>query len=122
MRGDVSEEDGDFPTQKEKPASDERILGEGDFVKGVLRKSKSEQDNKLAISEIIRQVEGDSGVVFEEIRSKSQARQTVRAGVMYCYLAKERCGASGAQLMKQLRLSSGAISLLTRRGRQLFNN
>ena len=122
VRGDILEVDEDFPTQKEKPASDERILGEGDFVKSVLGKSKDEQDGKLAVSEIIRQVEGASGVTFEEIRSKSQARQTAKARALYCYLAKERCGLSGAQLMRQLRLSSGAISHLTHRGRQLFNN
>ena len=122
VRGDVLKVDEDFPTQKEKPASDERILGDGDFVKGVLRKSKGEQENKLAINEIIKQVERDSGVAFEEIRSRGQARQTVKARAMYCYLAKERCGVSGAQLTKQLRLSSGAISYLIRRGHQLLKN
>jgi putative transposase len=121
VRGDALEVGEDFRTQKEKPASDERILGEGDFVKGVLRKSNDSQGSKLSISEIIKQVERDSGVAFEEIRSRGQARQTVKARAMYCYLAKEWCGLSGAQLMKQLRLSSGAISHLTRRGTNFLN-
>jgi hypothetical protein len=78
--------------------------------------------NKLAVDEIIKRVEKDSGVAFEKIMSKSQARQTVKARAMYYDLAKERCGVNGAQLMKQLRLSSGANSHLAHRGRQFFNN
>jgi hypothetical protein len=39
--------------------------------------------------------------------------------VLYCYLAKEHCGTIGIQLMKQLRLASGAIFYLISRGREI---
>jgi hypothetical protein len=55
---------------------------------------------------------------FSDIFNKSQIRQVVKARALYCYLAKERCGMSGAQLTKQLGLTSGAISHLTYKGRE----
>ena len=108
-------------TKEEEERSDERILGDGDFVNAILRKVQGEPVNKVRIEEIMKHVEKDSGVRFEEIMSKSQTRRIVKARAMYCYLAKERCGVNGAQLMKQLRLTSGAISQLVYKGRKLLN-
>jgi chromosomal replication initiation ATPase DnaA len=51
----------------------------------------------LAVDEIIKRLEKDSGVAFEKIMSKNQVRQTVKARAMYYYLAKERCTMNGAQ-------------------------
>ncbi len=62
----------------------------------------------------------DTGVRPEDIFSKSQVRQVVKARALSCYLAKERCGVSGVQLMEQLRLTSGAISHLVYKGREFY--
>ena len=59
-----------------------------------------------------------TGVRQEEMSSRSQNRQVVKARALYCYLAKERCGLSGAQLMQQLGMTSGAISHLVSKGRE----
>lgn len=99
--------------------SDERILGSGLFVESVLRRVESMQNRKVPLEEVIEQVEKKSGVKFEEIASKSQARHVVKARALYCHLAKECCGVSGAHLMRQLNLTSGAISHLVYKGRDL---
>lgn len=109
------------PERDENAVSDERILGEGDFVKAVLGRVGPER-SRVEIEEIVDQLERGSGVRFEEILSKCQTRPVVQARAMYCYLAKERCRMSGAELAGQLRLSSGAISLLFYRGRELVKN
>jgi hypothetical protein len=121
MREAQSSEDRELMAKEKTEISDERILGGGFFVESVLRRVESEQKRKVPLEEVIDQVEKKSGVKFEEITSKNQARHVVKARAMYCHLAKERCGVSGAELMRQLRLSSGAISHLVYKGRDLFN-
>lgn len=112
-------EDGTGPARKDEDwVSDERILGEGDFVKAVLDRVEPER-SRVEIEEIVDQVERGVGVQFEEILSKCQRRRVVEARAVYCYLAKEHCGMSGEDLARQLRLSSGAISQLFYRGREL---
>ena len=120
---EVQSSDGRELMAKEKTEiSDARILGGGLFVESVLRKVENEQYRKVPLEEVIDQVEKRSGVKFEEIASKSQARHVVKARAMYCHLAKERCAVSGGQLMRQLKLTSGAISHLIYKGRDLFSS
>jgi putative transposase len=105
----------------EKELSDERILGDGEFVASILKKAESEPAINLSLEEVTKRVRENTGVGAEEIFSKSQMRLVVKARALYCYLAKERAGMSGAKLMKQLRLTSGAISHLVNKGRELEN-
>ena len=122
MKGTQSSENRELMVKEKKELSDERILGGGCFVESVLRRVEGEQIRKVLLEEVIDQVEKKSGVKFGEIASKTQARHVVKARAMYCYLAKERCGVSGAKLMRQLKLTSGAISLLVYKGRDLFKD
>ena len=105
--------------QEGKEEFDERILGGGDFVASVLKEADGKENKKLTPEEVMKAVVEATGVRQEDISSRSQNRQVVKARAMYCYLAKERCGVSGEQLMKQLRMTSGAISHLVSRGREL---
>lgn len=104
---------------KTEEASDERILGNGDFVRVILGKIGTHPRRKTKVEEIVKEVEKKLGIPIHEILGKSQARRVVKARALYCYLAKERCGLSGTQLMEELRLSSGAISYLAQKGREL---
>jgi PIN domain nuclease of toxin-antitoxin system len=99
---------------------DERILGGGDFVASVLREVDDKKDKNLSLDEVMKAVVEATGVRPEDMSSRSQNRQLVKARALYCYLVKERCGVSGAQLMKQLKMTSGAISHLVCKGRE-FN-
>ena len=100
-------------------AFDERVLGRGDFVASVLREAENRPQFKGTLEEAMKQVMRDTGIEAEAILSSSRVREVVRARALYCHLAKERYGARGTQLMKQLRLSSGAISHLVSQGKEM---
>jgi putative transposase len=104
-----------------KEEFDERILGDGDFVASVLKEADGQiqKGKKISPDAVIKAVIEATGISREEIRSRSQNRQVVKARALYCYLAKERCGLSGAMLMQQLGMTSGAISHLVSKGREL---
>jgi chromosomal replication initiation ATPase DnaA len=102
---------------------DERILGDGDFVESVLRRREKEPwEKKVSLDEVLGVVREKTGVGEKEIRSRSQVRKVVKALALYCYLAREKSGLSGAGLMKQLRMTSGAISSLVSRGKGYFES
>lgn len=107
-------------TQKEEGREefDERILGVGDFVTSVLNEAKGPREKKVSPNEVMKVVVEATGVRLEDLLSRSQVRQLVKARALYCYLVKERCGMSGVKLMKQLRMTSGAISYLVSKGRE----
>ncbi|RPI99521.1 MAG: hypothetical protein EHM36_15870, partial [Deltaproteobacteria bacterium] len=113
---------GDFRGTGEREAFDERVLGRGDFVLSVLRQAdeRPQPKSKGTLDEAMKQAVKDTGIEAEDIVSSSRVRKVVRARALYCYLAKEHCGTSGSQLMKQLRLSSGAISHLAAQGREIY--
>ncbi len=54
-------------------------------------------------------------------RAKSLSRKTsiARARALYCYLRKIKGGVSGAHVMRELGISSGAASYLVYRGREV---
>ncbi|MBM4333822.1 MAG: transposase [Deltaproteobacteria bacterium] len=106
--------------EEEKEGFDDRILGSGDFVESVLKDADSKKVEKVSLEEVMGHVIEKTGVRAGDIFSRSQVRQEVKARALYCYLAKERCGVSGAQLMKQLGLTSGAISHLVYKGREYY--
>jgi len=100
---------------------DERILGDGDLGESVLRRREKEpREKKVSLDEVLGVVREKTGVGEKEIRSRSQVRKVVKARALYCYLAREKIGLSGAGLMKQLRMTSGAISSLVSRGKEYF--
>jgi REP element-mobilizing transposase RayT len=106
----------------EKESWDERILGDGDFVDSVLRvEGRDGKEARMFFSEAVKFVKGKTGVGLEVIRSRSRVREVVKARGLYCYLAKEKGGVTGAQLMKELSLSSGAISHLVSLGSKVYS-
>ena len=109
-----------FLRNEEKGEFDDRILGGGDFVASVLKEIDGKKNKKLSLEEVMKHMVEETGVRPEDIFRKSQVRQVVKARALYCYLAKDRCGVSGAQLMKQLGLTSGAISHLVYKGREFY--
>lgn len=82
-------------------AFDERVLGRGEFVMSVSRQADNQPKLKGTLDEAMNQAVKDAGIDAKDVFSRNRVRKVVRAGALYCYLAKERCGASGAQLMKQ---------------------
>jgi chromosomal replication initiation ATPase DnaA len=96
-------------------------LGGGDFVDSVLKGvGREERKPGMSLSEAVQFVKRKTGVGLEDMRSRSRARKVVKARRLYCYLAKEKGAATGAHLLKELGLSSGAISYLVALGRKLY--
>jgi len=91
-----------------------------DYEDFLSRLEKVLEISKVSPEELVKQVIMGTDSRPEDIFSRSQVRQVVKAGALYCYLAKERGRMSGGQLMRQLRLTSGAISHLVVRGRELY--
>jgi hypothetical protein len=75
----------------------------------------------MSLSEAVKFVNRKTGVGLEAMRSRSRVRAVVKARGLYSYLAKEKGGINGAQLMKELSLSSGANSHLVSQGSRVYS-
>jgi len=95
------------------------FIDKRDYEDFLSRLEKALEISKVSPEELVKQVIMGR-VRREEIFSRSQVRQVVKARALYCYLAKERGRMNGGQLMRQLRLTSAAISHLVIRGRELY--
>lgn len=104
----------------EKELFDDRVLGSGDFVESVLKEDAGE-NRKADKAEVIAEVLKLTGLGKDYISKHDRTPDTVTAKAVYCYLMREKAGASGVDLMKELGLSSGAISHLCQKGRKLFD-
>ena len=104
----------------EKELSDERVLGDGGFVESVLKGLDIQENRKADKTEIIAEVLKLTGFKKDVIFKRNRTPDTVTAKALYCYLMRE-AGAKGVDLMKEFRLSSGAISHLCQKGRALHD-
>jgi len=102
---------------------DSRILGTGDFVEGVLKEVEPSDkiEKNMTREEALLETERITGVKAEKVMSSSRERKTSSGRAVYCYLMKEKGKVSGAKLMKELGISSGGISMLVQRGRDIVN-
>ena len=112
--------------EEEKELSDARILGDGEFAESILNlKGKEKIPRQMSLAQIAGWVQAKTGVESgRKIRSLSRARKIAKARALYCFLAKEKGGVRGSELMKDLRLTSGAVSHLVSVGREIgqFHN
>ena len=103
--------------------SDERILGDGDFVSQVLAEAKESLEKRHALrargmdlKKIARKVSELMGVKPEDVRAKGKYPRIVDARSLFCYWAVRELGVSMASLGSELGLSIPAISKSVRRG------
>ncbi|HAH32463.1 MAG TPA: hypothetical protein DCL44_09155 [Elusimicrobia bacterium] len=66
--------------------------------------------------EVLSEVARVTGVSKEDLLSSGRQPRIARGRAVYCYLRKAAGGVSGAVLMKELRISSGAVSCLSHIG------
>ncbi len=104
----------------DKELFDVRVLGSGDFVAAVLKELDADKNRKAGKAEIIEEVVKITGLRKDFIFKHDRTPDTVAAKSAYCYLMREKGGAKGVDLMKELGLSSGAISHLLRKGRAML--
>jgi hypothetical protein len=103
----------------EKELYDDRILGDGNFVETILKESENVAITGMGREEILKEAQLLSGEKAGLIFNGGRTRAAVKIRAVYCFLSGERRGLKGTDLMRELSLSSGAISYLRRLGRRL---
>jgi REP element-mobilizing transposase RayT len=103
--------------------SDERILGDSDFVAEVLKKAQEQRERRyqletdgFTIDQVAQRVAAVLGVKFEQIWEKGKYRQTVKARSLLCYWAVRELGISATELARRIGMSQPAISQSVKRG------
>ena len=103
--------------------SDERILGDSDFVEEVLIKAQEKRERQyqleadgFTIDQVAQRVAAILGVKFEQIWEKGKYPQTVKARSLLCYWAVRELGISATELARRIGISQPAISQSVKRG------
>ncbi len=106
--------------------SDERILGDGDFVDRVLAKSDDLVERRyglksrgIGVEEIAGGVAGLMGMEPEEVWHEGRYRNLVVARSLVCYWSVRELGESMASLARRFGVSTVAVSKSVRRGAQI---
>ena len=103
--------------------SDERILGDSDFVEKVLKIAQEQRERQyqleadgFTIDQVAQRVATILGVKFEQIWEKGKYPQTVKARSLLCYWAVRKLGLSATELARRIGMSQPAISQSVKRG------
>ena len=106
--------------------SDERILGDSDFVDSVLKNADEKMERKYALqaagldldvlAEIVARI---TGVKPSRIFSPGKNRSRVGARSLLCFWATRELGISLAELSRRTRISQSSISMSVQRGEQM---
>jgi len=117
-------------TLKDGPMkSDERILGDSDFVDSLLFEAKEQFERRYALrrdgydlDKTAQKAASLCGVEVDDIFSQSRQRIKVRARSLYCYWASRELGISHTELARQLRISVPAVSYSVERGEDVVKS
>ena len=108
--------------------SDERILGDGDFVEQVLAQAQEQMERRYELQargydldKIAKRVSQVMGLELSEIWAPGKERKRVNARSVLCYWAVREVGISMAELSRQLNLSLSGVSLAVKRGEQIVS-
>jgi REP element-mobilizing transposase RayT len=106
--------------------ADERILGDGDFVKSVLAAAQERLEHKYALvaagvclDHVAKKAAGLLEIETSELWLPGKERKRVQARSLLCYWAARELGLSMAELGRRLQLSKAAVSLSVKRGEKL---
>jgi REP element-mobilizing transposase RayT len=106
--------------------ADERILGDGDFVKSVLSAAQERLEHKYALAaagvsldHVAKKAAGLVKIETSELWLPGKERKRVQARSLLCYWAARELGVSMAELGRRLQLSKAAVSLSVKRGEKL---
>jgi REP element-mobilizing transposase RayT len=106
--------------------SDERILGDGEFVDRVLLHAKEEKERRYSLmaagidlDAVARRVCEVLHAEMEDLFGAGKNPDRVRARSLYCYWAVRELGVSQTELARQFSLSPAALTKTVRRGEAL---
>lgn len=103
--------------------SDERILGDSDFVKRVLRHADEQMENSyrlksegFELDNIAERVAQVMGLPLKIVWERNRRPQVVEARSLLCYWASRELGMSMTKIANRLGLTQPAVSIAVRRG------
>jgi REP element-mobilizing transposase RayT len=103
--------------------SDERILGDSDFVEKVLKKAQEKRERQYQleadgfnIDQVAQRVAAILGVKCEQVWEKGKHPQTVKARSLLCYWVVRELGISATELARRIGITQPAISQSVKRG------
>ena len=103
--------------------SDERILGDSDFVETVLRQAQEKRERQyqleargFTVDQIAGRVAAILGVNPEQIWKKGKHPETVKARSLMCYWAVHELGMSATELARRIGITQPAVSQSVKRG------
>ncbi len=106
--------------------SDERILGDGDFVERTLQEAQERYERGYALkaqgfdlSKIALRVGEKTGIEMDELCSKSKRPETVRARSLFCYWACRELGMKMTEMAALLKISQPSVSKSVLRGEKI---
>jgi REP element-mobilizing transposase RayT len=109
--------------------SDERILGDGDFVEKVLSESREKMDRKYAfhargitVDNVFKIAANLMNIEPKLVFAPGKERTRVQARSLFCYWSVRELGISMTKLSRQLNISLSAVSLSVKRGEQIVTD
>ncbi len=105
--------------------SDERILGDDEFVKKVLVAAEEKMERRYQLKAegidfqiLSKKVAALTGVEAETILSRGRQRKTVQARSLLCYWATEELGKTQSEIGLTFKMTQAAVSLAIKRGKK----
>ncbi len=102
-----------------KVASDERILGSGEFVQRLFSEAESGEKETLRLSKrvkgldvLMREIRKGEGIEEADLRSGSRKKQIVRGRRLFCQVAVRGMGHSGAEVARYLGVTTSSVNRL----------
>jgi putative transposase len=111
---------------KDHMKSDERILGDGEFVQNVLDEAKERLEERYWIKtqgydldKVTIRVSSELGIDPEQVWASGKHPMTVKARSLLCYWAVSKLGFSATKLAKKLGISQPSVSISVKRGERI---
>ena len=113
-------------SDKDWVKSDERILGDSEFVNTVLRHADEQMENSYRLksegfefNNIAERVAQVLDLPFKIVWEKTRRSQVVQARSLLCYWAARELGMSMTEIGNRLGLTQPAVSIAARRGEEI---
>jgi hypothetical protein len=102
-----------------KVASDERILGSGEFVKELISGAESKEKETLrlwkrvkGLDNLMKEIGKGEGIGERDLRSGSRKKKIVRGRRLFCQVAVRVMGHSGAEVARYLGVTTSSVNRL----------
>ncbi|WP_028313249.1 transposase [Desulfatibacillum aliphaticivorans] len=115
-----------FPSKEHRQKSDQRILGDGDFVQAVLAQAKEHLSRKYVLQSkgldkgaILLRVASLYGISPDSVLSGTRRKPIPDARAVYCYWTVKELGVAQIQMARDLSMRSSTIAYAVQRGEKI---